>query len=223
MKAEQLRITQKLDVIETDPETQAKDTYFSRIEDIGPNSIMITPPFRRGFYLPPRPGRIITARVVSDKVPYFFEASLIRYIAEQIPLWEVTKPERFRKMQMRENVRLDVGLKVTLESVCEAEEDGEIVRTVTKDISAGGALIVLPRSLQVGDKYKVSIMFSPEFQLEAEGQVVRVVPPQPPQEKYFAGIQFKEKYIDEPLKQKILRFIFCKQAEKRQKEKEWFG
>jgi c-di-GMP-binding flagellar brake protein YcgR len=222
MKVELLQVTQKLDVIETNQETQEQEIYFSRVEDIGTKSIMIAPPFRRGFYLPPWPGRTITVRVVAEKVPYLFESSLIRYVSDQIPLWEVTKPEQFRKIQMRENVRLDIGLKATLTPLYD-EDEGKIIKTVTKDVSAGGGLIVLPRALQVGDKYKVSIALSPEFILEAEGQVVRVLPPNPPQEKYFAGVKFKEKDIDETLKKKILRFIFLKQAEKRQKEKEWFG
>lgn len=115
MKKELLHVTQKLDVIEEDPDSLQKDVFFSRIEDIGENTILITPPFRKGFYLPPRIGRIIAARMVSDKVPYLFEATLLRYISEQIPMWEITKPLNFKKMQMREDVRLDIGLKVTLE------------------------------------------------------------------------------------------------------------
>lgn len=222
MKAELLRVTQKLDVIETDPETQEQDIYFSRIEDISNNSMMITPPFRRGFYLPPRPGRIIVARVVIEKVPYVFDSSLIRYVAERIPLWEIAKPTKFVKKQMRENVRLDIALSVTLTPLYN-EDESKVIKTLTKDISAGGALIGWTKALQIGDKYKVVITLLPDFKLELEAEVVRIIPPHPPQEKYFIGVKFKEKDIDEPLKKKIIQYIFFKQAEKRQKEKEWFG
>lgn len=222
MKAELLRVTQKLDVIETDPETQEQDLYFSRIEDIDNNSMMITPPFRRGFYLPPRPGRILVARVVIEKVPYVFESSLIRYVAERIPMWEITKPKRFIKKQMRENVRLDIALNVTLVPLY-SEDESKIIKTLTRDISAGGALIGWTKALPIGEKYKVSLAFTTNFSIEVEAEVVRVIPPHPPQEKYFMGMRFKEKDIDEPLKKRIIQFIFGKQAEKRQKEKEWFG
>ena len=58
---------------------------------------------------------------------------------------------------------------------------------------------------------------------DGSGEVVRLIPPHPPQEKYFAGIKFKDKEIDDKLQKRIIQFIFFKQAEKRQKEKEWFG
>ena len=50
-----------------------------------------------------------------------------------------------------------------------------------------------------------------------------LMPPQPPLEKYFAGLKFKDKAIDDKLQKRIIQYIFIKQAEKRQKEKEWFG
>ena len=222
MKPELLRVTQKLEVIETDPETAAQDIYFSRIEDVGKETIMITPPFRKGFYLPPRPGRKVAARVVAEKVPYFFETSLIRYVPEQLPMWELVKPTSFRKMQLRENVRLDISLKATLAPLDELDES-KFIKTVTKDISAGGAMVVLAKAIPIGENFIVSIVISPEWTLTARGEVVRLIPPHPPQEKYFAGIKFKDKEIDDKLQKRIIQFIFFKQAEKRQKEKEWFG
>ena len=223
MKTELLRVTQKLDVIEEDSETLEKDLYFSRIEDIGDRVMRIAPPFRRGFYLPPRPGRKIVVRVVADKVPYVFETTLLRYVSDQIPLWEVARPEKFEKIQMRENVRLDISLKVMLEPLNEGDDESKELRTITKDVSVGGALVALHRAVSIGDKYKIKLVFSSQLLLEAECEVVRLIPPMPPQEKYFVGVRFKEKDIDENLKKKIIQFIFCKQAEIRQKEKTWFG
>ena len=102
MAQEILRVTQKLDIIEEDPETLKKDIFFSRVEDVGAESVLITTPFRRGFYLPPRIGRLIAVRVVADKIPYMFKANLLHYRAEQIPLWEISKPVSFYKIQLRE-------------------------------------------------------------------------------------------------------------------------
>ena len=222
MKPELLRVTQKLDVIETDSETAAQDVYFSRIEDVSTHTIMITPPFRKGFYLPPRPGRKVAARVVADKVPYFFETTLLRYVPDQLPLWELVKPTSFLKMQLRENVRLDISLKATLAPLDELDET-KFIKTVTKDFSAGGAMLVLAKAIPIGEKFIVSIVISQDWTLTAEAEVVRLMPPVPPQEKYFAGLRFKEKDIDDKLHKRLIQFIFFKQAEKRQKEKEWFG
>ena len=222
MKPELLRVTQKIDVIETDPETAEQDVYFSRIEDVGKQTIMITPPFRKGFYLPPRPGRKIAARVVAEKVPYFFETTLLRYVPDQLPLWELVKPVNFVKMQLRENVRLDISLKVTLAPLDELDETN-FIKTTTKDFSAGGLMVMLAKSVPLGSKFIATVTITPEWTLTAEAEVVRLMPPQPPQEKYFAGLKFKDKDIDDKLHKRIIQFIFFKQAEKRQKEKEWFG
>ena len=222
MKPELLRVTQKLDVIETDPDTAAQDVYFSRIEDVSTHTIMITPPFRKGFYLPPRPGRKVAARVVADKVPYFFETTLLRYVPDQLPLWELVKPTSFLKMQLRENVRLDISLKATLAPLDELD-DTKSIKTVTKDLSAGGTMVVLAKAIPIGEKFIVSIVISQDWTLTAEAEVVRLIPPHPPQEKYFVGLKFKEKDIDDKLQKRLIQFIFFKQAEKRQKEKAWFG
>jgi c-di-GMP-binding flagellar brake protein YcgR len=219
MAQEILRVTQKLDIIEEDPETLKKDIYFSRVEDVGAESVLITTPFRRGFYLPPRIGRLIAVRVVADKIPYMFKANLLRYRAEQIPLWEISKPVSFYKIQLRENVRLDISLGVSLE-VLAANEETKAIRTLTRDISAGGVQVVLANPLPVGTVVKVTVMLGADFVLETQGTVIRLMPPMPPVDKYFAGIQFVE--LDPPTKQKIIRFIFAKQAELRMKEKEWF-
>ena len=222
MKTELLRVTQKLDIIEENPETLEQELYFSRIEDVGERVLRIAPPFRRGFYLPPRPGRKIVARVVSDKIPYMFETTLARYIPDQIPLWEINRPEKFRKIQMRENVRLDIALKVTMAPL-EDDDETKILRALTKDVSVGGALFAVQHAIEIGERYMIKIVFSPQLILEAECEVVRLIPPTPPQDRYFAGVRFKEKDIDESLKKKIIQFIFLKQAELRQKEKTWFG
>jgi c-di-GMP-binding flagellar brake protein YcgR len=220
MKPDIFRVTQKLDVIEEDLETLQKEIFFSRIEDIGENTLLITPPFRRGFYLPPRIGRTIAARVVSDKVPYLFEATLLRYISEQIPLWEVSKPSNYHKIQLREDVRLDISLKVSLE-IMESEDENKIIRTLTRDLSAGGMQVVLPKELPIGTKVKVNVILCTDFTFEIQGTIVRLMPPLPPMNKYFAGIKFVK--VDAATKKKIIRYIFGKQAEIRMKEKEWFS
>lgn len=219
MSQDILRVTQKLDIIEEDPDTLKKEIYFSRIEDIGTNSVLITPPFRKGFYLPPRIGRMIAGRVVSNKIPYLFKANLLRYRSEQIPLWEISMPSSYSKSQLRENVRLDISLNVTLETLPGGEEKN-LIRTLTRDLSAGGVQIVLSKPLPVGTTVNVKVAVCPDFVLETQGTIIRLAPPMPPLDKYFVGIQFGE--LEPATKQKIIRFIFTKQAELRMKEKEWF-
>lgn len=219
MKKDILRVTQKIDIVEEDFNTLKKEVYFSRVEDLRADSLLITPPFRKGFYLPPRTGRILTARVVFEKVPYLFESSLLRYISEQIPLWELSLPQNIKKIQMREDVRLDLGLPMML-TLQNDPEDGKTLKALLKDLSAGGMQIVLPRLFPVGTKLKLSVQLGDDFIFEPKGTIVRLTPPLPPLDKYLAGIRFDE--VDAATKQKIIRYIFGKQAEMRMKEKKWF-
>jgi c-di-GMP-binding flagellar brake protein YcgR len=220
MKTEILRVTQKLDVIDADPENPQKDVFFSRVEDVGEDNLFIMPPFRKGAFLPPLIGRVVIARVVSDKVPYLFEATLLRYMTEQIPLWEVTKPLIFNKIQLREDVRLEIGLKVSLE-VLKSGDERKIIQTLTKDLSASGMQVVLPKALSVGTIVRINVILGSEFLFATHGTIIRLVPPMPPVDKYFAGIKFSE--VDEPTKKKIIRYIFGKQTEMRMKERELFS
>jgi len=215
-----LHVTQKIDIIEEDFNTQKKAVFFSRIEDVREGFALITPPFRKGYYLPPRIGRIMVARVVWAKVPYLFDTTLLSYISEQIPLWEISTPKNIHKIQLREDVRLDIGLPVKLE-VLDSDDEKKIIKTLTRDFSAGGMQVVLSKALEEGTKIGISIALGDKFIFETKGQVVRLIPPMPPLDKYFAGIKFDE--VDEPTKRKILRYIFSKQSEMRMKEKEWFG
>jgi c-di-GMP-binding flagellar brake protein YcgR len=219
MKKDIIRVTQKIDIVEEDFNTLKKEIYFSRVEDIRADSILITPPFRKGSYLPPRTGRIITARVVFEKVPYLFESSLLRYISEQIPLWELSLPQNIKKIQMREDVRLDLGLPIKL-TLQNDPEGGKTLKALLKDLSAGGMQVILTQPLPVGTKLNLWVQLSDDFIFEPKGTIVRLTPPLPPLDKYSAGIQFDE--VDAATRQRIVRYIFGKQAEMRIKEKKWF-
>ena len=213
-----LRIAQKLDVIEEDLEKQEKRIYFSRVEDVREESILILPPFQKGFTMPPRIGRVITAKVVSDRVPYLFEASLLSFISDQLPLWEISQPSRVRKIQMRENVRLSIILNTKME-LLDSGREGKVINTLTKDLSGGGMQVVLPENLPLGTKMKISLPLLPDFTLETAGEIVRLLPPVTDSEKLAAGIRFIN--LDHRIQNQIIKYIFAKECENRQKEKEW--
>lgn len=213
-----LRIAQKLDVIEEDLEKQEKRIYYSRVEDVRDESVLILPPFQKGFTMPPRIGRVITAKVVSDRVPYLFEASLLSFISDQLPLWEISQPSRVRKIQMRDNVRLSIILNTKLE-LLDPSREGKVINTLTKDLSGGGMQVVLPEHLPLGSKMKISLPLLPDFTLETTGEIVRLLPPITDAEKLAAGIRFIN--LDHRIQNQIIKYIFAKECENRQKEKEW--
>mgnify|MGYP003605579440 CR=1 FL=1 len=215
---ELFHVAQKLDVIEENFETGRRNTYFSRIEDVREHSLLILPPFHKGFSLVPRIGRVITAKVVSERVPYLFDASLLSFISDQIPLWEISRPEQVTKVQLRENVRLGIVLNVSLE-LLDPERGGKVIKTLTRDISAGGIQVVLPESLPVGTKLRVYLPLPDCLVIDVEGIISRLIPPATDAERLSAGIRFAK--LDERIENQVIRFIFAKEAEIRQKEKVW--
>ena len=223
-----LRVAQKIDVIEENPETLEKRIYYSRVEDVRNESLLILPPFQKEYVMPPRIGRIITIKVVSDRIPYLFDATLLKFIAEHLPLWEISKPARVRKIQMRENVRISLILNVKLElemkmemkmEMIDPERKVKVINTLTKDLSAGGIQVVLPEKLPIGSKLKIRMSLSPAFTLETTGEIVRLVPPVLESDKLTAGIKFLD--LDHRIQNQVIKYIFTKEAENRQKKKEW--
>ena len=213
------RVTQKMEVIEYSSETQERHIFFSRVEDVGQNSIFISPPYRKGIYLPLYIGRTINARVVSEQCAYLFEASLLGSHSDQLPLWEISLPTNIRRIQMRDHVRLDTVLDLTLELTGEAYE-GKTIATLTKDISAGGLQAVVPEPLAPDIKVKVTLSLAPGITAEAEGEIIRVMLPDSPRDVFAAAIKFTQ--IDEKTRSQIIKYIFKKQTERRKKEQDLF-
>ncbi len=209
-------ITQKLDIIEENLDTQERFIYFSRIEDISEKSLFITPPFRKGYYLPPKTGRIITAKVAGEGCAYLFKTSLMRYSTNPILLWEISLPTNAKKVQLREYVRLAIALSLKIELEDEPHT-GQIINTITKDISAGGLQVILPEQLPVDSKMQLTLSLDNKVTITAKAQIVRVIPPDTSEGKYIAAIKFKE--IEEKTREQITKFVFSKQVERRQKEK----
>lgn len=214
------QLTKKIDIIVEDPNSRQRHIYFSRIEDIGADSITIAAPYRRGFYLPPWPGRKFHGRIVADNCAYLFTSTIVRFVTDPIPLWVIATPADLKKIQMRSHVRLDIVLDVTLELAGEEEDGNLVVSTLTRDISAGGLRVAVAQPLPPGTKLKVILPLPEASTIEAMAEVIRDIPPDNPGDKHAAAVAFTT--IKEKDRGEIVKFIFKKQVERRKKEQELF-
>ncbi len=212
-------VTQKIDIIVEDPDTRQRQIYSSRVEDIGPGSMTIAAPYRRGFFLPPWPGRKLSVRVAADNCAFLFNTILLRTVEDPIPLWIISPPADLKKIQMRAHVRLHDVLDVKLE-LLEDTGDNTILTTLTKDISAGGIRVALSKPLTAGTKVKITLPLPGVCTLETMGEVIRDIPPEEPGDRHAAAIEFKD--IKERERGEIVKYIFKKQVERRKKEQELF-
>ena len=212
-----LRVSQKLDIFDESPETMEKRTFVSRVEEVDDEFVLILPPFLKGSPFFPRVGEALTAKIVFNSVPYYFETSLVRYRRDPFPLWEISLPENVRKVQLREHVRLNLVLNTTIE-VLTSMSQGKVIKTISKDISAGGLQGVFPHFVPIGTKLNISVPLPNSVVVESTGQIVRLIPPSSKVDKLMAGIKFID--LEEKMKDQITKFVFAKDLEMRRRERE---
>ena len=74
--------------------------------------------------------------------------------------------------------------------VMDPERNGKVIKTLTRDISAGGIQVVLPETLPVGTKIRVHLPLSKCLTIDAEGEISRLVLPATDAERLSAGVSF---------------------------------
>ena len=190
--------------------------YPSRIEEVGPNYMVVAMPMRKGIPILLEPRQEFTGKIFDASGVYSFKSVFLGKKLRPIPIWIISTPFDLQKIQQRSFVRLDVAVPVILEYPS-PEDDSQMVtlNLTTKDISGGGlqAISQMPLKHGLAVELKVSL---PEFgSLEFKGEVIRVHKPQADRPLFWIAIKFVD--IQENSRDKLIRFIFKKQLEQRQK------
>lgn len=151
---------------------------------------------------------------------YQFESEVVERVKKVVPALKITVPskEKFRKIQRRSYVRVETTADISIHC---PEESFSPFTTVTKDLSGGGARLVIPNSLsnvQFIDDQKLLVYlvlrFSPEQYeyIETSARVVRINDAVNPLEVSIA-FQLENRHDEE----KIIQYCFQVQREARQK------
>jgi len=207
---------EKIDIISVDLETQEEFIYSSFIESISEKSMFISLPVHASEEMQFCVDEVITGRITTEDCAYFFEATLLASHQDVISLWEISLPLHLHRTQLREYVRVKINLEVQLEFLDEHFQRAAIT-TFTKDFSAGGLQVVLPVTPPASPKVVVILSLTDNKYLQVNGEFVRIKYPKTVAQKHFASIKFCD--LDENLTNKIVKYIFDKQIERRQKER----
>ena len=159
-------------------------------------------------------GTMLKAFVAGDSTSaYFFNTSVLGRVKQNIPMIVLSFPgeDRMYKIQRRQYVRVETPVDVAIHSI-----NGEFQPfvTITHDISAGGASIILPTSknLQPGvdiNTYFVLPTLSDEYQyVNLKSHVIRIVEGKNG-ERNKASIKFVD--IAESARQQLIKFCFQRQ------------
>jgi len=132
-------------------------------------------------------------------------------------LLQLPEKENFNKIQRRQFVRIDKAVDVAVHPLA-----GEFqpFTTITEDISAGGASILIPKDLPVEKDHCILVWVSLPMQsgtyhyLNFQARIIRII--EKNKAKNSASIQFID--VKEHDIQKLIRFCFEAQVQKKLKE-----
>lgn len=164
------------------------------------------------------------AKLIFNGIVYQFMCTLLSKKVHPLPLWVVSLPFDIKKVQLRSFVRVASSLATKLKIILpEADNpvsafevtEQPIYSLATKDISGGGIQVVSKYAFKPGARVEVVLDIPGGSTVSALGEVVRVQQPQPDNPIFWVGIKFVD--IQEKDRSKIIKYIFKKQLEQRQK------
>ena len=189
-------------------------SFPSRIEEVGEERLVIAAPLHKGVPLYVEEGRHLVIKAVVGRVPYRFSRRLLAKRSAAVPLWEIALPHGAKKLQQRNYVRLDVMVPVTVYVPDERGRERPL-RAVTKDLSGGGALVVLREKLLPGGKCFLLLEVPDSEPIRTAAEIVRVDQPQSDNNVYWTAVRFLA--LPECDRDTIIHFIFKKQLELKRK------
>jgi c-di-GMP-binding flagellar brake protein YcgR len=189
------------------------ERYPSRVEGLTDKHLYLAMPMNKGVPIILVPGTKFGGRVIADGVVWQFTSVFVDKKPLPVPMWIAELPFDLQKIQLRSFVRIQVGLTVSIDVINE-EPDHPPIPATTKDISGGGMLLAIRQSLPTGTKVKASFKLPDFGNIQVAAEVVRS-DSLSETGFYTVGVKFVE--IPEREREKIIKFIFKKQCERRQK------
>ncbi|AZB43358.1 pilus assembly protein PilZ [Bacillus sp. FJAT-42376] len=165
-------------------------------------------------------GAMLSCLIVgADQNPYRFETAVMGRKKENIPVIILKKPDPrdLVKIQRRQYVRIDTDVNVAVHSPFNAFEP---FVTVTSDLSAGGASLILPKNAGLKEKEQLIVWMAMPLNdgtisyVTIDSESIRIIEDSSGVTK--ATIKFHD--VSETDQQKIVRYCFDQQILHRKKE-----
>lgn len=182
-----------------------KEVFCSRVEDIGPDSIIVAAPLKKGSVVPVPVSEEVLIRIGKDGAQYLFHTRVIERKGGQQPVLKLSLPFDTTNLEMRNWVRVDSNLPV-LYRVLGSED--ELNESSTLNVSGGGICMVVDKPVEKDAHLELKVIMPDNTALQANGTVCRCI-----LENKFTklGICFNE--IDEHHQEIIVDYVFKKHSE----------
>ncbi|MDX8364831.1 flagellar brake protein [Cytobacillus sp. IB215665] len=199
------------------------DTYKCRIVELNTKYIYIDYPINTStgkstFFTI---GTHFNAKYIrKDQQVFTFKTHIIGKTNQRIPMISLVKPakDKFVKVQRRQFVRIETSVDVAVHST---QDDFPPFLTVTSDLSAGGAALIMPQDVEVSPNTEMSVWFVLPYQsgeykyLKIPCKVIRMIGGDD-YDRNKATIEFLD--IKETERQMLIRYCFEQQVAMRKRE-----
>jgi len=194
-------------------------TYLSRVEEIGEKEIKVAIPVEKGTIVPLRLKTPVTITFLTKDAVHSGQTFIIGRTLHPIPVLILLMPEKFKRIQRRDYVRIEARLPVQVQ-IKENDEESMSLSACTANISGGGMMLVIQQedlAIPLNSTLEVTIEIPEENQIiQAVGQVVRsqtIKSTINDNDELIIGIKFT--LIEEKAREQIISYVFKRQRELR--------
>ncbi|NPV72523.1 MAG: hypothetical protein HPY89_01745 [Pelotomaculum sp.] len=210
-----IKIKQKVRIARADLNKE-EDWYLTDVQDIGEDEFCVSIPFRGTMPMILRSGDPVKVSMVNEGARIEFNSRVTGWRADNIPMYVLSIPDEYRRVQEREFVRIPAMLDVFYAEVPEPGAGPVFIDSYSLDLSAGGIRIVAKKNYPKGAHLLVRFSLPLEngpVELNLLGTVVRTQPVEGSKTRFQVALKF----IDIKRKQQdlIFRYIFNKMLEPR--------
>ncbi len=208
----EIQINQKIHVANL----ESRDNwYLASIQDITDSELLISIPTKGTNPLVLKKDDHLVLSFISGGSRYEFSAKVIGWRYDNIPMYVITLPEQYKRVQLRQFVRISTLLDVLCAEMPESGKHAVFTKCSSLDISGGGIRLLHKKNFEVDTKLLLKIMIplkkEPEY-LEISGTVVRTWPDEN-LKLYKLAVQFTG--ISRSQQDLIVRYTFMKMSEQR--------
>lgn len=207
-----IQINQNIRVTRAEGE---EDWYVSSVQDMNDNDFCISVPTRGPNPMVLNSGDSVKISFVSEMSRLEFETKVVGWRYDNIPLYVLALPKEYKRIQLREFVRIPVVLETYYSEIPEEGRQPVFIRCNSLDMSGGGIRLLLnkdyPANTRLMLKFTLPLKARPE-EIEVLCRVVRSWPDQNTK-LYQTAVQFVK--ISNRQQDSIVRFILMKMSEQK--------
>jgi len=194
---------------------ESEEFYVSSVEEITPEEVFISVPYRRRMPLMLSRGDRVKVEFPGNNEYFSFMTAVTGRREEGVLLYSLAFPEKIKRIQRRRDVRLAVLLDVAYAPLPEGDGAAAFKEAKALDLSAGGLRLVTEQEHPPGTMLLVKFRLplrKESFETVTKAEVVRTEPVMLEKRRLFhLGLKFVD--LPQAHRDKIFSFIFWKMME----------